>query len=60
LKVGWIPEKIHERLDSQELPTVSPGWIYQYIFNDKTKGEDLFTHYFDGSISLNQKDNAVW
>jgi IS30 family transposase len=41
---GWSTEQMQGRLDDQGLPTVRPEWIVQYIVNDKSESDDLYTH----------------
>jgi IS30 family transposase len=44
LQLQWSPEQIHGRLRLEKQPTVSPEWIYQYIYKDKRRGGILHRH----------------
>ena len=39
-----IAEQINGHLKDNDQPSVSPEWIYQYIYTDKRSGGDLHTH----------------
>jgi IS30 family transposase len=40
----WSPEQISGYLKANDLPSVSPEWIYQYIYTDKSQGGALHLH----------------
>ncbi len=40
----WSPEQISGWLLSEKLGSISPEWIYQYIYADKRNGGDLHCH----------------
>lgn len=40
----WSPEQISGHLKDNDMPSVSPEWIYQYIYADKRNGGDLHSH----------------
>ena len=40
----WSPEQISGQLKANDLPSVSPEWIYQHIYADKRQGGRLHTH----------------
>jgi IS30 family transposase len=40
----WSPEQISGWLRSEELGSISPEWIYQYVYTDKRNGGDLYRH----------------
>jgi IS30 family transposase len=44
LRLDWSPQQIHGRLRLEGQPTVSHERIYQYIYADKRRGGDLWTH----------------
>lgn len=44
LRQQWSPEQIAGSRKKQNLTSVSPERIYQYIYADKAKGGDLHTH----------------
>ena len=44
LKEDWSPEQISLWLKSENFPTVSHEWIYQYILQDKQQGGTLYKH----------------
>lgn len=44
LQQQWSPEQIHGRLRLEKQPSVSPEWIYQYIYQDKRRGGTLHRH----------------
>jgi transposase, IS30 family len=44
IREDWSPEQISGHLKANGEPCVSPEWIYQYIYADKSKGGDLHTH----------------
>ena len=44
LQMDWSPEQISSWLNRQKLPSVSPEWIYQYIYTDKKVGGSLHKH----------------
>lgn len=44
LRQQWSPEQIHGRLQLEKQPSVSPEWIYQYIYQDKRRGGMLYRH----------------
>jgi transposase, IS30 family len=44
LRQQWSPEQISGYHKKQNLASVSPERIYQYIYADKAKGGDLHTH----------------
>jgi IS30 family transposase len=44
LQMDWSPEQISSWLNRQKLPSVSPEWIYQYIYTDKKVGGNLHKH----------------
>ena len=40
----WSPEQITGWLKKKRLPSISPEWIYQYVYADKRAGGTLHTH----------------
>jgi IS30 family transposase len=40
----WSPEQITGWLKKQQLPSISPEWIYQYVYADKRAGGTLHKH----------------
>ena len=44
LQQQWSPEQIHGRLQLEHQPTVSPEWIYRYVYVDKLRGGTLYRH----------------
>ena len=44
LQLQWSPEQIQGRLRLEKQQTVSPEWIYQYIYADKRRGGILYRH----------------
>jgi len=40
----WSPEQIAGWLKKEQLPTISPEWIYQYVYADKRAGGALHKH----------------
>lgn len=44
LRLDWSPEQISKWLPTQNIPTVSHEWIYQYILKNKSNGGDLAKH----------------
>jgi IS30 family transposase len=44
IRKDWSPEQINGHLKDNDVPSVSPEWIYQYIYADKRSGGDLHTH----------------
>lgn len=44
LQQQWSPEQIHGRLRLEHQPTVSPEWIYQYVYVNKLRGGTLYRH----------------
>lgn len=44
IREDWSPEQISGHLKTNDEPCVSPEWIYQHIYADKSKGGDLHTH----------------
>ena len=36
----WSPEQITGWLKKEQLPSISPEWIYQYVYADKRAGRD--------------------
>ena len=44
LQMDWSPEQISGWLKKKQLPTVSPEWIYQYIYADKQASGTLYKH----------------
>lgn len=44
IQLQWSPEQIHGRLRLEKQETVSPEWIYQYIYADKLRGGTLYRH----------------
>ena len=44
LQQAWSPEQISHWLMLIGLPSVSPEWIYRYIFADKESGGRLYTY----------------
>ena len=44
LQLDWSPEQISGWLKKKQLPSVSPEWIYQYIYADKRTGGTLHQH----------------
>lgn len=44
LELDWSPDEISGRLKSEGRESVSPEWIYQYIYADKEAGGTLHQH----------------
>jgi IS30 family transposase len=44
LQLDWSPEQISGWLNKNQLRSVSPEWIYQYIYADKRTGGTLYKH----------------
>jgi IS30 family transposase len=44
LKQEWSPEQISGRLKKEQKVCISHEWIYQYVFQDKRAGGDLYRH----------------
>lgn len=44
LQMDWSPEQISGWLKKKQLPSVSPEWIYQYIYADKQASGTLYKH----------------
>jgi len=44
LQQDWSPEQIAGWLKKEQLPSVSPEWIYQYVYADKRAGGTLHKH----------------
>lgn len=44
LRLEWSPEEISGRCRLEGKESVSPEWIYRYVYIDKAKGGDLHTH----------------
>jgi len=44
LQLDWSPEQISGWLKKEQLPSVSPEWIYQYVYADKRAGGTLHRH----------------
>jgi len=44
LQMDWSPEQISGWLKKNQLPSVSPEWIYQYIYADKRADGTLHKH----------------
>jgi len=44
LKMDFSPEQIKGRADKNKAPCVSPERIYQYVWQDKKNGGDLYLH----------------
>lgn len=44
IKRQTSPEQISLRLNYKKRLSISPEWIYQYIYEDKQKGGELYTH----------------
>ena len=42
VRQAWSPEQIHGRLQREHGQTISHEWIYQYIYQDKRTGGDLY------------------
>jgi IS30 family transposase len=40
----WSPEQIAGWLKKEQLPSISPEWIYQYVYADKRAGGTLHKH----------------
>jgi transposase, IS30 family len=40
----WSPEQITGWLKKEQLPSISPEWIYQYVYADKRVGGTLHKH----------------
>lgn len=62
------PEQISLRLKYKKRFSISPEWIYQYIYEDKYRGGDLYTHLrckkknrrkYGGSRKINNIRNRV-
>ena len=44
LELDWSPEQISGWLTKEQLPSVSPEWIYQYVYANKRAGGSLHKH----------------
>ncbi len=44
LRKDFSPEQVHLRLKYKKSFSISPEWIYQYIYQDKANGGDLYKH----------------
>ncbi len=44
IREEWSPEQISARMKREKSLRISHEWIYQYIYRDKRKGGDLYTH----------------
>jgi len=44
LRLDWSPEQISGRMRLENNISVSPEWVYQFVFADKAAGGDLWTH----------------
>ena len=44
IREDWSPEQVNGHLKATGEPCVSPEWIYQHIYVDKSQGGDLHTH----------------
>ena len=44
LREEWSPEQVSGWLTNAGMQSVSPEWIYQYIFTDKKDGVDLHAY----------------
>ena len=44
LKLDWSPEQISGWMRKEQLPSVSPEWIYQYVYAEKRGGGTLYKH----------------
>jgi len=44
IKLDWSPEQISLYLNEEQLRQVSHEWIYQYIYQDKRMGGELWKH----------------
>ena len=44
IREDWSPEQISGHLKANGKPCVSPEWIYQHIYADKSNSGDLHTH----------------
>ena len=44
IREDWSPEQIRGHLKDNDQPSVSPEWIYHYIYADKRNGGDLHSH----------------
>jgi len=44
LQLDWSPEQISGWLKKEQLPSVSPEWIYQYVYADQQTGGTLHRH----------------
>ena len=57
----WNPEQIAGRRKLEGKDTISHEWIYQYIYEDKNKGGNLYINLRNGhkkrKRKLNKKDN---
>lgn len=42
IRQEWSPEQIAGRLEKEQWVAISHEWIYQYIYNDKHSGGDLY------------------
>ncbi|MEO8328024.1 MAG: IS30 family transposase [Nitrospirota bacterium] len=42
VRAAWSPEQIHGRLQHEHGQTISHEWMYQYIYQDKQAGGDLY------------------
>ncbi len=42
VREAWSPEQIHGRLQREHGQTISHEWMYQYIYQDKQAGGDLY------------------
>ena len=44
LRLDWSPEQISGFLKKNQMSSVSPEWIYQYVYADKRAGGILYKH----------------
>jgi IS30 family transposase len=44
LQEEWSPEQISGWLQEEQLASISPEWVYQYILADKQSGGSLYQH----------------
>ena len=44
IEEDWSPEQVAWRLYEEQGVCISHEWIYQYIYEDKSAGGDLYTH----------------
>ena len=44
LQMDWSPEQISGWLKKNQLPSISPEWIYQHIYADRQAGGTLYKH----------------